>query len=88
MDIFDKSSNDNILITEREQEVLELISLGLSNEEISDKLFISFHTTKAHLASLYRKFNMIKNTNENSAKRLRLVLEANRLGFINLNANK
>lgn len=41
------------IFTERELEVLHLLLLGLNNKEISDELFISNHTTKAHVASIY-----------------------------------
>ena len=41
--------------TEREREVLFLLLRGLNNKEISKKLFISNHTTKAHVASIYKK---------------------------------
>ena len=40
------------IFTERELEVLHLLLLGLNNKEISDELFISNHTTKAHVASI------------------------------------
>lgn len=38
------------IFTERELEVLHLLLLGLNNKEISDELFISNHTTKAHVS--------------------------------------
>ncbi len=44
--------------TEREVEVLKLIMKGLNNHEISSKLFISNHTTKAHVASIYKKLGV------------------------------
>lgn len=44
--------------TEREKEVLHLLLKGLNNKEISNKLFISNHTTKAHVASIYKKLNV------------------------------
>lgn len=42
------------IFTERELEVLHLLLLGLNNKEISDELFISNHTTKAHVAPFIR----------------------------------
>jgi DNA-binding NarL/FixJ family response regulator len=42
-------------LTKRELEVLNLIVDGLSNEEISDKLFVSLSTTKAHVHSILQK---------------------------------
>ena len=44
--------------TEREKEVLLLLINGLSNKMISEKLFISTHTTKAHVASIYKKLGV------------------------------
>lgn len=46
------------LFTERELEVAHLLLQGLNNKEISKKLFISNHTTKAHIASIYRKLDV------------------------------
>lgn len=43
------------LLTEREKCVLFLLAQGLKNEEISKKLHISVHTTKAHLEMIYEK---------------------------------
>ncbi len=44
-------------ITKREQDVLKLICKGLSNFEISEKLFISERTVEKHKANLYAKTN-------------------------------
>lgn len=43
-------------ITGREFEVLKLIVLGKSNNEIAKELFISVHTVKAHVSSILEKF--------------------------------
>ena len=45
--------------TEREKEVLFLLLKGLNNKEISKRLFISNHTTKAHVASIYTKLGVM-----------------------------
>jgi DNA-binding NarL/FixJ family response regulator len=42
-------------LTDREFEVLEAISSGLSNAEIADLLFVSVSTVKTHVASLLTK---------------------------------
>ena len=42
-------------LTARESEVLELLSKGLSNEEICSRLIISLSTVKKHIYNLYNK---------------------------------
>ncbi len=44
--------------TERERDVLYLLLIGLNNKEISKRLYISNHTTKAHVASIYKKLDV------------------------------
>ena len=45
-------------ISGREQEIIECIRQGLSNNEIARKLTLSPHTVKAHLNRIFRKFNI------------------------------
>ena len=42
-------------LTPREREVLELLAQGMSNKEIGDKLFISEGTVKTHIHNIYQK---------------------------------
>jgi DNA-binding NarL/FixJ family response regulator len=42
-------------LTSREEEVLQTVAHGLTNDEIADELHISLSTAKTHLASLMRK---------------------------------
>ena len=51
------SSSDSTL-TEREREVLQAAARGERNKEIAYKLGITERTVKAHLASIYQKFNV------------------------------
>ena len=44
-------------ITPRERSVLELLGDGLSNHAIAERLGISDHTVKFHLASIYGKLH-------------------------------
>lgn len=59
------------IFTERERDVLHLLLLGLNNKEISDRLFISNHTTKAHVASIYKKLG-VSNRVQAAVKSLKL----------------
>lgn len=49
-------------ISQREYEVLQLMSGGLSNQEIADKLFISVPTVKTHTTNLYLKLDVKRRT--------------------------
>lgn len=44
-------------ITPRQQEVLELLALGLANKQISRQLSLSEHTVKSHIKALYLYFD-------------------------------
>ena len=46
---------NNYMFTNREKDVLELLCKGYTNIEIGENLNISFHTAKAHVASILRK---------------------------------
>lgn len=58
--IINKNDNDNKneeKLTEREMEVLKLMSEGLLNKQISGQLFISERTVKFHVSSILTKLN-------------------------------
>ncbi len=60
--VMEKNQNSKIpVITRREKEVLLLIADGLTNYEISEKLFISITTVDSHRKNLLAKFEA-KNT--------------------------
>ncbi|MDT8304926.1 MAG: response regulator transcription factor [Anaerolineae bacterium] len=49
-------------LTEREREVLALLSHGLSNKEIAARLYLSVRTVEGHLASAYTKLDVHSRT--------------------------
>ncbi len=57
----DKVSCDGLGITDRELDVIRLISEGLSNKLIADKLELSTHTVNTHRKNIMTKLN-IQNT--------------------------
>ncbi len=61
--IQDRVRNLDERLTVREAEVLELIMQGLSTGEIAECIFLSNQGVKAHLTTLFRKFN-VKNRSQ------------------------
>ncbi len=49
-------------LSNREYEVLQEIALGLSNQEIANKLFVSESTIKSHVSSVLLKLNAKRRT--------------------------
>jgi LuxR family transcriptional regulator, maltose regulon positive regulatory protein len=49
-------------LSPREEEVLQLIALGKTNQEIARQLIVSPGTVKAHTASIYRKLDVANRT--------------------------
>ncbi len=49
---------EDLGLTEREKEVLQLIVMGKNNQDISDTLSISIHTTKAHVGNILSKLSV------------------------------
>lgn len=61
-------------ISKRELEVLELMSAGLSNSEIANKLFVSENTVKTHVTRILDKLDVRRRTQAvDKAKKLSLV---------------
>ncbi|MCI8485364.1 MAG: response regulator transcription factor [Lachnospiraceae bacterium] len=50
------------LLTKREMEVLKLLSVGLYNKEIGEKLNISERTVKNHISSIFKKIEVTDRT--------------------------
>lgn len=74
---FDENKIKELGISKREHEVLELISQGLSNQEIADKLFVSLNTVKTHSARLFEKLEVNSRT--------KAIHKAKELGLIRVN---
>ena len=45
-------------LSQREKEILELLSQGFANKEIADKLAISYQTVKVHVKHIYEKLHV------------------------------
>ena len=61
-------------LTVRELEVLKLVSIGLSNHAIAERLFISEHTVHRHVANILTKLTQ--------SSRAAAAAQATRLGYI------
>jgi LuxR family transcriptional regulator, positive regulator of biofilm formation len=45
-------------LTAREMEILQMVAAGYSNSRIAEELFISHHTVKTHLYTIYKKIEV------------------------------
>jgi DNA-binding CsgD family transcriptional regulator len=54
----EKSENSQKELSEREKTILAEIVLGLTNQEIADKLFLSIHTVTTHRKNLTNKLGI------------------------------
>jgi len=61
-------------LTNRESEIMNLLSKGLSNEEVSRKLYVTVGTVRNHLSNIYRKLGV--------ASRVQAVLKAGELNLL------
>ena len=50
--------NNAQALTAREIDVLTKMSMGMSNQEIAQALFISISTVKVHISAIFRKFDV------------------------------
>lgn len=53
-----KPKKSNYGLTSREKELLQLMTTGMTRQQIADKLFISFHTVTTHLKNIYSKLHV------------------------------
>ncbi|MET0845718.1 MAG: LuxR C-terminal-related transcriptional regulator [Pseudomonas sp.] len=61
-------------LSQRESEVLKLIAMGNSNQQIAEQLFISLHTVKTHARRIHGKLGV--------ERRTQAVAKAKRLGLL------
>jgi NarL family two-component system response regulator LiaR len=64
-------------LTAREMEILKWAAHGLSNKEMSEKLFISLRTVKAHMTNIFNKLGCSSRTDA--------IIKGLKQGYINLN---
>lgn len=57
-----ESKREELGITRREIEILELIAQGMSNREIAQKLFVSENTVKTHSSRVFDKLGAKRRT--------------------------
>ncbi len=60
--IADTRKRDDLGITRRELEILELVAQGMSNREIAGKLFVSENTVKTHCSRAFDKLGARRRT--------------------------
>jgi DNA-binding NarL/FixJ family response regulator len=61
VDFFQQNTHQSDLpenLTNRELEILNMLSQGFRNKEIGDKLFISLPTVKSHIYNIYQKLHV------------------------------
>ena len=54
--VFNKNSID--ILTNREQEVLDMVAVGFTNKDIAENLHLSEHTVKKHITNILYKLDM------------------------------
>lgn len=55
-------ARNSAALSEREREILSLIVIGLDNNEISERLFISIQTVRNHIRHIYEKLHVHNKT--------------------------
>ena len=72
--VLDVSLVSELELSKRELEILNLLALGHSNQEIASKLFVSLSTVKTHNQNLFEKLDV--------KRRIQAVEKAKRLNLI------
>lgn len=69
------AQGDPVGLSNREREVLNLVATGATNNQIAEQLFLSPHTVKDHISSIFRKLG-VRNRAEAVQRGQRLGLTA------------
>ena len=59
---FNEAEAERLGLSKRELEVLQLLSEGLSNAEIAERLFVSLNTVKTHTSKIFEKLEVKRRT--------------------------
>ncbi len=73
-----KKEEKEVVLTARESQILLLITQGLSNSEIADRLFLSLSTVKREVSALFLKLG-VKNRAQAQEKANRLKISSSTL---------
>jgi DNA-binding NarL/FixJ family response regulator len=76
----DSASANDTGLTTREGEIVALVSQGLQNKQIAEKLFISHITVRHHLTSIFEKVGV--------SSRLELIVYAFNHGLAKVNLHR
>ena len=68
-----RASVDKPALSSRERQILAMVVMGLTNHEISSRMFLAESTVKSHLSSAYKKLG-VRSRSEAAA----LILDGNR----------
>jgi DNA-binding NarL/FixJ family response regulator len=60
--VLDASMDPRSVLSRREVEVLEMTAEGLTNPQVAERLNVTVHAVKFHLAAIYRKLGVVNRT--------------------------
>lgn len=72
--IYDDNLCEKEILSKREIQIIEKVSIGLTDVEIADLVFLSVNTVKWHLRNIYNKLKV--------RSRLEAIIEAKKKGYI------
>ncbi|WP_345949851.1 LuxR C-terminal-related transcriptional regulator [Mucilaginibacter sp. PAMB04274] len=72
--VLNQNALNELNLSRRELDVLELMAGGLSNQEIAERLFVSLNTIKTHSARVFEKLEVKRRTQAvEKARRISLI---------------